>query len=269
MTDRRLLLCTDMDRTVIPNGAAAEPADARVRLQAFCQRPQVCLAYVTGRNIEQMLDAITEYDLPRPNYAITDVGTNLYEATAASWTPMAAWMEEIGRDWPADGAHIIQATLQAVPRLQLQEPERQQLFKVSYYTKADTPAESLVDAVRSALAERGIPINAIWSIDEATQTGLLDLLPSNADKYHAIRFLQHHLAYAEEDVIFAGDSGNDLPVLISALRAIVVGNAAAEIKQEARAQVIAQDRPGTLFVATEHYAAGVLEGLQHWGYTVD
>ncbi|KKM60387.1 hypothetical protein LCGC14_1542310, partial [marine sediment metagenome] len=44
MTDTKLLLCTDMDRTIIPNGFDPEPTDARKHFSAFCGRNDVTLA---------------------------------------------------------------------------------------------------------------------------------------------------------------------------------------------------------------------------------
>lgn len=65
MAEARLLLCTDMDRTVIPNGAAPEDTAARPRLRAFCARPEVTLVYVTGRDQALVKEAITTYALPQ------------------------------------------------------------------------------------------------------------------------------------------------------------------------------------------------------------
>ncbi|MDH5217544.1 MAG: haloacid dehalogenase, partial [Gammaproteobacteria bacterium] len=73
MNEPRILLCTDMDRTVIPNGVQAEHEKARKSFTAFCRHPQVVLVYVTGRHLELVKQAIHTYCLPVPEYIIADV----------------------------------------------------------------------------------------------------------------------------------------------------------------------------------------------------
>ena len=55
----RLLLCTDLDRTLIPNGPQPESPGARDRFAALAGSPHVVLAYVTGRHrAGQYLDIV-------------------------------------------------------------------------------------------------------------------------------------------------------------------------------------------------------------------
>ena len=71
--------------------------------------------------------------------------------------------------------------------------------------------------------------------------------------------------------VFAGDSGNDLTALTSGLKAILVRNAATEVKTEAQQRVTATGYPERLYLAkggfmgmNGNYAAGGLEGLVHF-----
>ena len=68
----RLLLCTDLDRTVLPNGPQPEPAGARRCFAAFAACPEVTLAYVTGRHRHLVEQAIHDYGLPRPDVVFSD-----------------------------------------------------------------------------------------------------------------------------------------------------------------------------------------------------
>ena len=55
----RLLLCTDLDRTLIPNGKQPESPGVRALFSRFVNRDEVKLAYVSGRHhalIEQAID---------------------------------------------------------------------------------------------------------------------------------------------------------------------------------------------------------------------
>ena len=49
MTDR-ILVCTDLDRTLIANRSESESAGARTRFGALVARPEFTLAYVSGRH---------------------------------------------------------------------------------------------------------------------------------------------------------------------------------------------------------------------------
>jgi hypothetical protein len=71
--------------------------------------------------------------------------------------------------------------------------------------------------------------------------------------------------------VFAGDSGNDLDVLTSGLQAILVRNAADEVRQEAIARLSRQFLTNCLYLPegnfygmNGNYAAGLLEGLVHY-----
>ena len=81
MTDR-VLICTDLDRTLLPNGAEPESAGARERFHAVVDRPEVELAFVSGRHRALVEAAIADYQLPRPDFVIGDVGTTLYHVEA-------------------------------------------------------------------------------------------------------------------------------------------------------------------------------------------
>ncbi len=78
-----ILLCCDLDRTILPNGPQEESPQARPLLRALATRPEVTLVYVSGRHKALLLDAIREYDTPQPDYAIGDVGTTIYEIFGA------------------------------------------------------------------------------------------------------------------------------------------------------------------------------------------
>ena len=71
--------------------------------------------------------------------------------------------------------------------------------------------------------------------------------------------------------MFSGDSGNDLPVLISPIPAILVNNASPELKAEAVQLANKAGTAAALYLAqggfldmNGHYAAGILEGIAHY-----
>ena len=61
---KTLLLCTDMDRTLLPNGTQPESPLARRRFAELAARDDVALAYVTGRDRRLVEQAMSNYQLP-------------------------------------------------------------------------------------------------------------------------------------------------------------------------------------------------------------
>ena len=73
--------------------------------------------------------------------------------------------------------------------LRLQESEKQNTYKLSYYAAPTINAEALLYEIQVRLEQNAIAASLIWSIDETTNTGLLDILPKAATKRHAVEFL--------------------------------------------------------------------------------
>jgi hypothetical protein len=90
-----ILICSDLDRTLIPNGFQEESAHARPVLRRLAENAHIFLAYVSGRDRELIRDAIEEFYLPEPDYAIGDVGTTLYHVSSGNWQ-----LSRIGKDTP-------------------------------------------------------------------------------------------------------------------------------------------------------------------------
>jgi hydroxymethylpyrimidine pyrophosphatase-like HAD family hydrolase len=229
------------------------------------------LVYVSGRNQSLIIDAIDEYDVPIPDYAIGDVGTTLYRITGGNWQMVESWWRHIGKDWQGLTGEELAELLQDLDELKLQEPEKQNRYKLSYYADAKVDHRSLSDNIRQRLRNENVAASVIWSVDEAEQTGLIDILPSHATKLHAIKFLLKIREVPEERAVFAGDSGNDLDALTSGLPAILVKNAAADVIKEALEVLSRKRMADRLYLArgdflgmNGNYAAGVLEGLVHF-----
>lgn len=258
---KRLLLCTDMDRTVIPNGQQTEWPGARERLNALVEQEGVELAYVTGRDLALVQQALSEYALPQPHYAITDVGTHIHAIRAADEGIDRDWQDTLAREWQELDRDAMIRQLDPEQKWRYQEESKQGRFKISFYTAAD---ELIGRRVVEQIAAAGWPAQAIWSVDEASGTGLLDILPACANKYLAISFLQERCGYLVDEVVFAGDSGNDIDALVSPLPAVLVGNATESIRNEAIRRAQEAGAETGLYFAKAPYADGVLEGVAHY-----
>ena len=268
----RLLVCTDLDGTLIADGLATESTGARPRFDALVSRPEVALAYVSGRHLELVQQAISEFDLPAPDFIIADVGTSIYRSGAGGgWKNQQSWQAEIGRDWRHRKADTLHQYLREVSGLELQEASKQGAYKLSYYFPADIDPDALRAQTHKLLAARGIRSRAICSFDAIRDIGLLDIVPERASKLHAIEALVRESSISAEDIVFSGDSGNDLEVLASHIPSVLVANASKDIK--ARALKLAQAAGNTtaLHIAAGGflgmngcYSAGILEGIAHF-----
>lgn len=271
MTEPRLLLCTDMDRTVIPNGHQKESPAARASFRSFCTDPSVTLVYVTGRDMALVEQAITQYRLPVPDYVISDVGTKIYHRENASWQSLERWEREIDVDWNGWTHSRLRDLLHGFTELKLQEKEKQNTHKLSYYVELGVEIGTLLGKLDSTLEAHGVSASLIWSIDEPENIGLLDILPRNATKLHGVEFLRQMLGYSLNEMVFAGDSGNDLPVLASPIPSVLVANASDDVKRAALDEAKACGHESALYLANGsslgmngNYTAGVLEGVWHY-----
>ena len=262
-----ILLATDLDRTLLPNGTHPESPLARARFRQFVSRPEVTLVYVTGRHRELVREAITEYDLPQPQYVIADVGTSLYEIHQGDWHLRDDWHRRLISAWSDCDAATLAAALENLSGLRRQEASKQSALKLSYYTLAlDDPTELLAQ-VRERLASTGADTYLVWSVDETTHTGLLDVLPAGAGKLAALGYLREQLGIDMDKTVFAGDSGNDMEVLVSEIPSVLVANA----DEVVRAEAMQRGDSNTLYLARGGlagmngcYGAGILEGVMHF-----
>lgn len=266
-----ILLCSDLDRTILPNGEPPESPGVREVLRRIARRSEIRLVYVSGRNRKLIEDAIENYGLPVPDFAIGDVGTTVYDLKDGKWSEWMAWSKEISRDWPEGGQEELAENLSDMTELRLQEPVKQNRFKLSYYTDADVNHRRLVREIRERLEGRGVRASVIWSVDEQQNVGLIDILPERANKVHAVNFLAKNKGISKSRVVYAGDSGNDLAVMVSDIQSILVRNAAETVRREALESVKKSGLDKTLYMAkggflgmNGNYTAGVLEGLVHF-----
>ena len=271
MNDSRLLLCTDMDRTVIPNGIQPEHPEARKRFASFCMLPEVALAYVSGRHLALIQKAIKNYELPAPNFVISDVGSKIYHFSDHQWHRLIEWEQYIDKDWNGKSHQQIKQMFDDIVELQLQEISKQNTHKLSYYLPLYADHDGIIEQMHIRLKKENINASLIWSIDEPKGIGLLDVLPKNATKLHAIEFLQHHLGFLDHEVVFAGDSGNDLTVLSSKVQSVLVANASEDVRRAAQQLAEQNGCLKALYLAGSgklgmdgNYSAGVLEGVWHF-----
>jgi len=273
-----LLLCTDLDRTLIPNGPGTESPGALAMFRSLVARPEVTLVYVSGRDRNLVEKAAADYRLPSPDFVVADVGSSIYRIDAKSeWHMDLAWEKEIAVDWGRFGHDGVAGKLSDVPGLRLQEPDKQNRYKLSYYVPLLADTSKLADCIFERLRSNGIRARLIWSVDVSARVGLLDVLPARVSKYHAIESLMRTHGFDAENTVFCGDSGNDIEVLVSSIPAVLVANAEEDVRRAAQRRAGHSGQAGRLYLArggfmgmNGNYCAGMLEGIaHHYPHTVD
>lgn len=268
----RLLICTDLDRTLIPNGPQPESPKARKCFSSLVARPEVVLAYVSGRHRKLVEKAILNYCLPKPDFVIGDVGTTIYHVgQTKDWQRQVEWEESIAADWGGKSHSDLKAMLSDIHALRLQESSKQNHFKLSYYVPLQSSREPISALIERRFMEAGVSASLIWSVDEPAGIGLLDILPARATKYHAIEALMNIHGFSFGNTVFCGDSGNDIEVLASPIPAVLVANSQPDVRELAGLLAKENNCTKALYIAgggfygmNGNYSAGMLEGIAHY-----
>ena len=272
----RRLLCTDLDRTLIPNGEAVESPGARAALARLVEAAPLALAYVSGRSLAQVLEAIETWALPVPDVIAADVGSSVHHRDGASWRADRVWETRVAHHWQGERQERIGELLGDVAGLTPQEGARQMPFKRSYVLAPDTERARLERDVRAPLEADGIRASLVFSHDPEAGLELLDVLPAGGTKLHAVRHVRDALGVSSSAIVFSGDSGNDLDVLVSEVPAVLVANGDEATRRAALGAVHGTGREALLHCAdagvdagafgslSGNYAGGIVEGLLHF-----
>jgi sucrose-6-phosphatase len=209
------------------------------------------IVYATGRSRTSYQQLIAATPLLPPDVLITAVGTEIYHNQDS--VPDPVWAQSLTPQWDRE---LVVATASHFPALTPQPDSEQRPFKVSYTVTPHRAAESLPQ-LQSALRECALDIQLIYSGGKD-----LDILPRRADKGAAMTYVRDYLEMPSDRTIACGDSGNDIALFADRSEfGIIVGNALPELLRWHHAHPHAHR-----YLATAHCAAGMLEGLQYFGF---
>ncbi|MDX1616722.1 MAG: HAD-IIB family hydrolase [Candidatus Promineifilaceae bacterium] len=250
--NNKWILATDIDNTLTGNRAALDRL--REGLEHDRTRYDCFLILSTGRRLDEVLTGFEEEGIPVPDAIISQVGTEIYlPPFRAGMAPLAEWDVMLRQQY--DRA-VAERFFQEIEGLELQPDRYNTRLKASCWLDQtpdpEAAANEIEDRVRQS--EHGDAYQVVWSSGRD-----LDIIPAAAGKGKAIHFLKDHLGLEPDTVIVAGDSGNDRSMFEAFERGIIVANAKPELRQLAESE-----RPGIYF-AQRSYAAGVHEGLHHFG----
>lgn len=248
---RVTVLASDIDNTLTGDPGSLDALAGR--LSDLRARRRLVLLLVTGRRLEQVIGGWSDEGLPGADAVVSQVGTEIYlPPYGPDDEPLAEWDERLRRHY--DRAEAL-SLLDGIEGLEMQPDRFNTPLKVSCYLDAAPDPDAAAEEVRRRVRRSDNGYQVVWSSGRD-----LDILPSAAGKGNAIRFLVERLDLLPEFVLVAGDSGNDMSMFDAFRRGIVVANAQPELRSYAAA------RSGDdLYVASRPYAAGVAEGLEHFG----
>jgi sucrose-6F-phosphate phosphohydrolase len=263
------ILATDLDRTLLPNGSWPADDEAIDLFNALTEKAGVLVVYVTGRNLALTEGAIREYGVRYPDILCGDVGTSSREYENGKWRFDEGWVAHVKHSSPAWDAAAIRDAVSGIDGIREQEKEHLNQFKQSYYVEHDKNV-SVLSKVDEWVKGRFDEV-IVYSFDSQDGKGLLDFLPASATKQTALEYVAKKFNTAKEEIVFCGDSGNDIFPLTAGFRGVLVRNADDQLVENVRRAMDANPALNAYFAKggfrglNGYYTSGVIEGAYHYG----
>jgi hydroxymethylpyrimidine pyrophosphatase-like HAD family hydrolase len=115
----------------------------------------------------------------------------------------------------------------------------------------------------------------IYSYDSQTGNGLLDFLPQSATKQTALEYIADEYRVDKSEVVFCGDSGNDIFPLTAGFSGVLVRNADDQLVENVRHAMKENPQLRIYFARGDfkglngYYTSGVIEGAYYYGLFCD
>ena len=244
-------LASDVDGTLTGDRNALDRL-AR-RLGALRDAGKLFLMLSTGRRLDQIIAGLAEEGLPEPDAVLCQVGTEIYRPPLTlDSKSMPEWRDQLLAEYSRDEALSF---LDDIEGLVMQDDAFNTELKTSCFLDRCPQPDAAAEEIRRRTGPHANHYQVVWSSGRD-----LDILPASSGKGKAIRFLVQRQGLASERVVVAGDTGNDATMFVEFLKGVVVANAQRELLDLADSLV-----GGDVYLARNPYAAGVEEGLEHFG----
>jgi sucrose-phosphate synthase len=242
MTEAEKLIVCDIDNTLIGDAEALAEFIELIKQRGS----RLGFGIATGRSITSARNILKKWGVPQPDFLITSVGSEIHYG--AKTVQDNGWSDHISYRWKRSE---ITELLSGINGLELQEDENQRPHKLSYYIDPEK-APKLKD-IRSLLRQNRLSAKPIYSHGQ-----YLDILPARASKGLAVRYLSFKWNVPLENILTAGDSGNDEEMLLGKTKGVVVGNYSPELNKLKK-----QD---DVYFAESGFAKGIVEGIKHYDF---
>jgi HAD superfamily hydrolase (TIGR01484 family) len=263
------ILATDLDRTLLPNGRWEPDSQAIKLFNTLTTQHDVLVVYVTGRNLSLTETAIQEYGVRYPDILCGDVGTSIRKYSNGEWQFDHGWIAHVHKRSPCWDAMAIRAAVADIDGIREQESEHLNQFKQSYYVvhaQKDRVLKEIDDRVKGKFDEV-----IVYSFDSQDGKGLLDFLPASATKQTALEYVAEEFGLGKQDVVFCGDSGNDIFPLTAGFKGVLVRNADDQLVENVKSAIAQNPQLSVYFAKGDfkglsgYYTSGVIEGAYHYG----
>lgn len=263
------ILATDLDRTLLPNGHWQPDPEAIPMFNELTRRNDVLVVYVTGRNLDLTEAAIRQYGVRPPDILCGDVGSTIRKFRDGEWHFDEGWEARVHRASPRWNVGEIREAVEDIEGMREQEAEHLNQFKQSYYVD-HSRKEAVLAAVDAKVGGKFDEV-AVYSFDSQDGKGLLDFLPDSATKQTALEYVAEEYGQPREEVVFCGDSGNDIFPLTAGFSGVLVRNADEQLVEKVKLAMEANPALKVYFARGDfrglsgYYTSGVIEGCYHYG----
>jgi sucrose-phosphate synthase len=243
LMDIEKFIISDIDHTLLGDDEAVKDFVSVIEKMHH----KIGFAVATGRTVYSASEVLVQNDVPLPDVIISSVGSEIYYNYKGDLIFSKGWEAHISNQWNREK---IVELLKQFDFLQYQEEATQRKFKISYYTE-DKPDN--IEKIKEALIKNKLKANVIFSHGQ-----FLDILPYRASKGKAIRYLSYRWNIPYENILVAGDSGNDREMLKGELLGVIVSNYSKELDTLRGGKRI--------YFASEPYAGGIIDGIRHYEF---
>lgn len=267
------ILATDLDRTLLPNGSWESDSDAVEIFNNLTEANDVFVVYVTGRNLTLTEQGIQEYGVRYPDILCGDVGTTIRRYENKEWHFDEGWIDHVKKECPQWDAGAIKLAVAGIEGIKEQEAEHQNIFKQSYYVDHNKK-EMILEEIDRRIKGKFDEV-VVYSYDSQAGNGLIDFLPKGATKQTALEYVAEAYNVPKAEVVFCGDSGNDIFPLTAGFKGVLVKNADDQLVENVKnamkenANLHAYFAKGDFKGLNGNYTGGVIEGAYHYGIFKD
>ena len=257
-------LASDLDGTLIPLDEDTQQRHHLQMLKGVLAEQEIELLFVTGRHADSAIAAIDEHILPQPQWIICNVGTTILKRSGDDrFNVLNDYLDELKSITANIRTGDLKNMLNTISALCLQEDYKQATYKLSYYVNSAKLHDS-AEQVRFALNKQSAPWDLITSVDPFNGDGLIDVVPRGVSKSFALKWWTRQSGVQPEELVFAGDSGNDIAALTAGWNAILVSNAPPEVVDETQKIVNTSGHTENFFHSEHPASSGVFDGLQYF-----
>lgn len=238
------LLITDIDNTLLGDKDSLQELVALINNNNY-----IGFGVASGRTVKSIINILKQWKVPIPNITISSVGAEIYYGKRL--VRDKSWDKHISYRWYPSKIREIMETIKGV---RLQPEINQRTHKISYYMNPRVAPKR--EALLKTLRNNKVYANVIYSHNK-----YIDILPIRASKGFAIRYISIKWGIPLDRILVAGDSGNDIEMLLGNTLAVVVGNYSNELEHLKNEQRI--------YFSKEKFAKGIIDGIKYYNFLDD